>query len=160
MPDVPQILHTLTTTFIDAVKASPVDLSGVVVTTWGEAVRSPEVRDMVAAEFVVTRSRFVDVLEASRAAGHLAPETDTAAAAQALFGMMPGFMLQRLMLQDVDPDRYSAGLRALMDGAAPRVLSTQTFPPAYHRVALLAAPHRKESASYGPQGPHHPRRSG
>jgi len=40
--------------------------------------------------------------------------------------MMPGFMLQRLVLRDVDPDSYSAGLRALMDGAVPRVLSSGT----------------------------------
>jgi len=83
-------------------------------------------RQIVGAEFIVTRTRFFDVLEASKAAGHLAPDTDAQAAAIALFGMMPGFVLQRLVLQDVDPESYSGGLRALMDGAIPRVLSTQT----------------------------------
>ncbi|MGC1208970.1 MAG: TetR/AcrR family transcriptional regulator [Ornithinimicrobium sp.] len=117
MPDPPEVLRRLTQTFVDAVETSPVDLSRVIVTTWGEAVRSPEVRDIVRDEFRGVRARFVDVLDAVQAAGHLDPEVDTTAAAQALFGMMPGFMLQRLVLQDVDPDTYSEGLRALLGGS-------------------------------------------
>lgn len=114
MPDVPEVLRQLTASFVDAVEDSPVDLSGVVVATWGEVVSSPEVRAIVRAEFQQARTLFVDVLEGAKAAGHLAPEVDTVAGAEALLGMMPGFMLQRLVLQDVDPESYSSGLRALM----------------------------------------------
>jgi len=31
-----------------------------------------------------------------------------------LFGLLPGFVLQRLILGDVTPETYTAGLRALM----------------------------------------------
>ena len=34
--------------------------------------------------------------------------------AQVMFGMVPGFVLQRLLIGDVTPETYSAGLRALL----------------------------------------------
>ncbi|MBT2209424.1 TetR/AcrR family transcriptional regulator [Actinomadura sp. NEAU-AAG7] len=46
-------------------------------------------------------------------AGLLPPETDVEAVAKTLFGLMPGFVLQRLVMGDVTPEILRSGIRSL-----------------------------------------------
>jgi hypothetical protein len=50
----------------------------------------------------------------AQADGTVDPDTKPENIAQVLFGMLPGFILQRLLLGDVTPASYTAGLAALL----------------------------------------------
>ncbi|MGB3185214.1 MAG: helix-turn-helix domain-containing protein [Ornithinimicrobium sp.] len=113
MPAPPEVVRVLTQTLVTKIESSQIDLTRVAVNTWAESVRHEAVHDIVRTEFTGVRSDFVTLLTKVRDAGHLRQDADIDAAAKAMFGLLPGFILQRLVLGDVDPDSYSAGLAAL-----------------------------------------------
>ena len=67
-------------------------------------------REMVAGKYTRLRGRFEQLVERMQAAGHVEPDAPTGEVAQVLFGLMPGFIVQRLILGDVTPDSYAAGI--------------------------------------------------
>lgn len=117
MPAAPEVLRELTQSLVSRIEESRIDLTRVAVNTWAESIRQPEVHDIVRTEFTGVRRDFVALLERVRDAGHLHPDADIESAAKAMFGLLPGFILQRLVIGDVDPDSYSAGLAALIPPA-------------------------------------------
>ncbi|WP_157609219.1 hypothetical protein [Serinicoccus marinus] len=60
-----------------------------------------------------TGGHLVAYLERLQDAGRLSPEADPVAVAQATFGTIPGFVLQRLVIGDVSSGTYAAGWAAL-----------------------------------------------
>jgi len=50
----------------------------------------------------------------AQADGTLDPDVDPEHVAQVMFSMIPGFVLQRLLIGDITPATYKAGLRALL----------------------------------------------
>lgn len=90
-----------------------VDLTRVLVAAWAEAVRDESVRLVVGERVRGLRVRYGQLVALQQAAGLIDPAADTEHVAQVLVGMMPGFILQRLVLQDVDPQGYADGLAAL-----------------------------------------------
>ena len=95
-----------------------IDLTRVGVTAWAEALRDEELLRLVSGLYGALRSDLATVLTRWRDAGHLPPDADIEGASQALFGALPGFLLQRLIMGDVEVDRYVAGLELLGDPAA------------------------------------------
>lgn len=89
------------------------DYSRVAVTVWAEALRDDALMAMLRDLYAVLRGDLVTVLRRWRDAGHLAADADVEHAGQALFSLVPGFLLQRLIFGDVDVDRYTAGLETL-----------------------------------------------
>jgi AcrR family transcriptional regulator len=99
---------------IDAVVAETgIDLPRVGVQTWAEAVRDPEVHALAKERMGALRSSVEEVLRRCQADGTLAVDADPHRAAQALFGMLPGFVLQRLVLEDVTAESYAQGFADL-----------------------------------------------
>lgn len=96
-----------------------VDLTRVAVTAWAEALRDPALLAEVSTLYRAVRGDFVMLLERWREAGNLPADTDVELAGQALFGAMPGFLVQRLLLGDVAVDSYVAGFAALVGPTAP-----------------------------------------
>jgi AcrR family transcriptional regulator len=84
------------------------------VQVWGEALRNEAIGEAVGALYRELRSWFVRYAERAVEAGHLAPGTDAETAGRTYFGMVPGYIIQRLLLGDVDPESYAAGLRAVL----------------------------------------------
>jgi AcrR family transcriptional regulator len=80
---------------------------------WGEAVRDPELGDLVAGIYRQIRSRFTAIARRARDAGQLEPGTDPEAAGAALFGLLQGYLLQRLLVGHLDIDTYASGIAAL-----------------------------------------------
>ncbi|MFJ1460845.1 TetR/AcrR family transcriptional regulator [Nocardia sp. N2S4-5] len=77
--------------------------------------------DEAAAHYVRTamgalRDRWRDYADRMRVIGWLPPDADTDAVAKVLLGIMPGFILQHLVLGDVTPDEMSRGLDTLLPG--------------------------------------------
>lgn len=116
-PSPVEVTRLLTSRIVERAESGPVDLTRVVVSAWAEAVRNEDVRAAVASRIDLLRSKYAEVILAQQAAGLIDPDADPDLVAKSLFGVMPGFVLQRLITQDVNPDDYAAGYAALSKAA-------------------------------------------
>jgi AcrR family transcriptional regulator len=81
---------------------------------WGESVHNPELAASVADTYRRIRAVFIDYARRARAAGQLPAGSDPEQVGAVLFGLMPGYIMQRALLGDVDRERYLGGLTALL----------------------------------------------
>lgn len=81
---------------------------------WAEALRDPGLAEFVAATYNRFRNRFVQIAEQARHSGELPADVDTEAVGAALFSLIPGFVLQRILTGRPDRETYLAGVRALL----------------------------------------------
>ena len=84
----------------------------VVVHAWSEAARDPEVREVVRTNVDKVHRAWLDVLARAEADGTIAPGDHTASA-RVLIGLMPGFVVQGLLLDEIDGASYVDGFEAL-----------------------------------------------
>lgn len=112
MPAVPEILERLLETVDDAlVEDGTVRIS---VQVWGEAVHDPEVAALVAEVYGRVQDRAVRTAERAQAAGQIPPGADPKGIGAAFFGLVQGYILQRILIGRVDRQLYMNGVRALM----------------------------------------------
>jgi AcrR family transcriptional regulator len=81
---------------------------------WGEAQRDPEIARLAAVEATVLRSAVLDLVRRAHAAGQLPQHTDLEALGQVVFSLIPGYLLQKRIIGDVDPARYADAMDALL----------------------------------------------
>ncbi|WP_304453960.1 TetR/AcrR family transcriptional regulator [Nocardiopsis sp. YSL2] len=113
LPALPEMVEHITTTITGYEQGEQGDLTRVAVAVWAEAIRDDAVRELVTTRFRRIRGRYSELVRAQQRAGRLDPAEDPELVAQALFGLMPGFLLQRLLMADVDPDSYARAVRGL-----------------------------------------------
>lgn len=113
LPSPAQTVEAITSTVVGMAESGGVDITRVAMAAWAEAVRDETVRLMVMERFNRIRGRLVDLAERLQEAGRLDPDVDPVAVAQATFGSIPGFILQRLLVGDVTPQSYAVGLSNL-----------------------------------------------
>src|SRR5690349_6740556 len=65
---------------------------------WGEALRNPRLRDLVAGVYQTIRARFVQLARQAQDEGQLPPGADPEEAGLVLFGLVPGFILQLVLV--------------------------------------------------------------
>lgn len=80
---------------------------------WAEALHDPEYHGFVAQLFGGLRSWWTVLASRLRDEGRLPAGTDPEAMAATLVCLLPGFVLQRLLLGDVDARTLGAGIRAI-----------------------------------------------
>ncbi|HET6189513.1 MAG TPA: TetR/AcrR family transcriptional regulator [Trebonia sp.] len=85
---------------------------------WAAALHDPRVAEIVRDVFGALRTQWATAVRRMVHDGRLAEGTDVEAAASALFALVPGFVLQYLILADIDADVLRSGLRALLRPAA------------------------------------------
>lgn len=90
------------------------DLPRVGVQAWAEAVRDPEVHAVAKEKMGAVRAALEDVVRRAQRDGTVSATADPPAVAQVLFAMLPGFVLETLVLEDVTPESYVKGLRDLL----------------------------------------------
>ncbi|WP_024803385.1 TetR/AcrR family transcriptional regulator [Nocardia sp. BMG51109] len=81
---------------------------------WALGVTNDNVKPFVSTAIGTIRARWAEYAERMRAAGWLPPDADTEAVAKALIGILPGFMLQHLLLGDTTPDDLARGLNVIL----------------------------------------------
>jgi AcrR family transcriptional regulator len=101
---------------LDAVDAhtGPQGNARIAMQVWAEALREPALADLVQVTYARIRSRFVELAKRAQEAGRIPADADPEHAGTVLFGMVPGYILQRLLVGGVDPGVYRSGLRALV----------------------------------------------
>jgi AcrR family transcriptional regulator len=92
----------------------PVDMTRVAVQAWAEALRNPAVAAVASNAYATMRGYFVEVARREQQHGRVAADADPARVGAALFSLVLGFLLQRLLLGDVDPESYVAAVRVLI----------------------------------------------
>lgn len=97
-----------------------VDITRIAVQAWAEACRDEEVRGLVEEQLRGVRDRWTIALRRCQDDGTLGADADPQAVAKVMLGLMPGFVIQRLMLGDVTAESYVEGFRALRGQPAPR----------------------------------------
>ncbi len=96
------------------------DVTRIAIQAWAEALRNPAIMETAAGKYTQVRAHFEAVARRAQADGTVDASVDPRYVAQVLFGFLPGFILQRLLIGDVSPDTYTAGLRALFQPSASR----------------------------------------
>jgi AcrR family transcriptional regulator len=96
----------------------PVDLTRVAVQAWAEALRNPSVHGVATHAYRTIRGYFAEVARRAQVTGRLPRDADPEQAAAAMLSLVLGFLLQRLLLEDVPAAAYGDGVRALL-GPAP-----------------------------------------
>lgn len=111
-PD-PATLIRILATAVEPGAGAP-DLSAVGVAVWAEAVHDVTVATSVRHVLTALRTALAEVARRWCADGRLPPDADPDDVAAVLYGLMPGYVIQRLIVRDVDPERYGRGLAALI----------------------------------------------
>jgi AcrR family transcriptional regulator len=91
------------------------DLTRVGLQTWAEALRDPEIHAIVAPRMREVRRLFGVVIRNNQQFGRIDASVDADELAGVMFALVPGFVVQRLMLGDTDRTTYVAALRALIE---------------------------------------------
>lgn len=94
------------------------DVTRVGIQAWAESLHNETIRATAHGKFTLLRAHFADVARRAQTDGTVATSATPEEVAQVMFGLIPGFILQRLLLGDVTPDSYTAGLAALLEGGA------------------------------------------
>jgi AcrR family transcriptional regulator len=81
---------------------------------WAEALRDPVLAAFVNEKYALMRANFVAVAKRAADAGDLPPEADPEAVGAVLFGMVPGYALQRILSGGPDRETYLRGVTALI----------------------------------------------
>jgi AcrR family transcriptional regulator len=99
--------------FVDA-QTGPDGIFPLAVQVWAEAQRDPVLADFVAEKYTAMRRHFVDVATRAQESGELPPDADVTAIGAVLFGMLPGYALQRILATGPDKDTYLKGVQTLV----------------------------------------------
>ncbi|AKU17052.1 TetR/AcrR family transcriptional regulator [Luteipulveratus mongoliensis] len=95
-----------------------IDKSAVAIQAFAEALRSPHLMTVIQGAHGRLRSELTGVAVRAKAAGLLDDEADPEQVGAAMFGLVPGMLLQRLTL-GVDVDDYCAGVVSLIGARRP-----------------------------------------
>ena len=115
VPPPERAIEAATQHLLDISAELGVDLPRIALQTWAEAARDPEVRELMAPEARRIRAAWRTYAEGAIDAGRFREGADPERIAMVLTGLLPGFILQRIMLGDVTPKIYAAGLTDLLD---------------------------------------------
>lgn len=106
--------------FVDT-QAGPDGALRIAIQVWAESLRDPALAVFVAEKYSGFRDHFVVLVQRARETGELPPDADPAATGAALFALVPGYFLQRILANGPDRATYLVGVRALLAaGSAPR----------------------------------------
>ena len=85
---------------------------------WGEAQRDDDIAKIAASEMTHLRAAIVELVVRARASGELTVDADPTALGHVVFSLIPGYLVQRRILGEVDRDAYIAAMTALLTGPA------------------------------------------
>lgn len=86
---------------------------------WALALVQPEAGVPVREGIAAMRDLWLEYVVRMRELGWIPADTDVDALAKTVIGILPGFILQHLLLGDVDPDQVAKGVAVLLPVAPP-----------------------------------------
>ncbi|MFF2556656.1 TetR/AcrR family transcriptional regulator [Nocardia sp. NPDC058058] len=123
LPTPPELIRTISETIVRlSGPGGPVRL---IPQAWALALTDANIADYVRTNIGGIRRLWVDYAIRMREIGWLPPDADVEAVGKAFLGLLPGFILQFLILGDTDPESFSRGVEQML--------------PAYARLPLPEA---------------------
>ncbi|MEH0820865.1 MULTISPECIES: TetR/AcrR family transcriptional regulator [unclassified Micromonospora] len=104
-------------TYVDA-QAGEDGVLRLAIQVWSESQRDPALAAFVHTTYSGFRDYFALLARRAREAGELPPDADPDAVGAALFALVPGYVLQKVLTGRPDRHTYLAGIRTLI-GAGP-----------------------------------------
>lgn len=98
--------------------AEPDSVARIAIQAWGEALRDPDLGRYVTEILVGLRRVFVGIATSAVRAGDLPPGADPDAVGAVLMALVPGYLLQRVLIGGPDQATFAAGIRALLPTAS------------------------------------------
>ncbi|MFE1595082.1 TetR/AcrR family transcriptional regulator [Nocardia sp. NPDC058705] len=87
---------------------------------WALALVQPDAAAIPVRESIAgMRELWLEYAIRMRELGWVPDDTDADALAKAMFGLLPGFILQHLLLNDVTPDDFARGVEVMLPGPRP-----------------------------------------
>ncbi|WP_327009421.1 TetR/AcrR family transcriptional regulator [Dactylosporangium sp. NBC_01737] len=86
----------------------------IAVQVWGEAVHDPEFAALVSEIYSRIRRNAVALARRAQEDGQLAADIDPVAIGSAIFGLIQGYILQRVLIGQIDRETYVSGISALL----------------------------------------------
>jgi AcrR family transcriptional regulator len=114
LPSLAEALEQILTRTLARLSQGKTDFAALAVQAWSEALRNPEINSLVAGRYRQLRGGLAELIRRHQTAGALPPDFDPDAAAAPLFSMLPGFVLQRLLLGPEDAATYARAAGALL----------------------------------------------
>lgn len=80
---------------------------------WAEALRNPALAEVIEEWYGVIHGMLSRLITAEQKLGRVSPEGDPDQAAKVLIGAIMGYILQRVLVGNVDPDSYASGIATI-----------------------------------------------
>lgn len=90
------------------------DITRVALQAWAEAMHNDAIAGIARQKYTHLRGKFIEVARRGQADGTVDPDVDPELVGQVMFALIPGFLMQRLILGDVTPQTFTTGLTALL----------------------------------------------
>lgn len=81
---------------------------------WAEALRNPELAEVIRTQYTSIHDLITHLVAAEQQAGRISPDGDPAETAKVLIGAIMGYLLQGVLIANVDADSYASGLATLV----------------------------------------------
>jgi len=117
-PEPAEAVAAVVSMVADIADRGRVDATRLAVQAWAESLRNPAVHTVVGNAYRTIRGYFLEVARRAQATGRLPRDADPQALAAVMFSTVIGFLLQRLLLGDVDPAGYGAAVGVLLPATA------------------------------------------
>jgi AcrR family transcriptional regulator len=111
--DTPAAVGAAVAMFAEIAERGPVDISRLAVQAWGEALHNPAVQKVARRAYGRIRGVFAEVLRRDVRSGRLPDSLDVEAGSAVVLSLVLGFLVQRLLLGDVDPAGYGRAVAAV-----------------------------------------------
>jgi AcrR family transcriptional regulator len=86
----------------------------IAVQVWGEAVHDPQFAALISEIYGRIRGNAVALARRAQENGQVSAGADATAIGSAIFGLIQGYILQRVLIGQVDRESYVSGIGALM----------------------------------------------
>lgn len=99
--------------FVDR-ESGPDGVLRIALQVWSESLRDPVLYEFVKDKQLRFRTQFAAIARRAQQAGDLPADADTDAIGAALYGMVPGFALQKMLTGGPDNKTYAEAVRVLL----------------------------------------------
>lgn len=108
-----ELVHVVTSRAATVTVATGVPISRLALNAWAEALRDPDVAEVVREIIAEIHARLTQIARGWQEAGRLPADADPADVAAPLYSLLVGFLVQNLVGDGLGPDDYRRGVAAL-----------------------------------------------
>lgn len=80
---------------------------------WAEGARDPRLGAVLATKYQAIHGLLTQLVSAEQRMGRIAPDADAEEVAKVIVSTIMGYIMQRVLIGNVEPDSYASGLAAL-----------------------------------------------